>query len=610
MSKNSSLIITIFLPLVLIVFLPYSVTSLAENGYITANDIISHIRYLASDELAGRRAGTDGCERAAEYIASHFKNSGIKPLGDNGTYLQNFSFTSGVKLGNPNLVTFKMGEEKLDLKVDKDFLPLSFSNDGEINGELIFAGYGISSDQLDYDDYAGMDVKDKIVLVLRYTPEGNNRKSPFYKYAPLRYKSINAREKGAKGIIFITPLSQDEEEGLGGLRLDRSFADSGIHAIILKRDIAQGILRGSEKDLKTLEQRLAAKKTASFPMSDVRVDIETNLVREKSSTANVIGYIEGSDQSLKDEVIIIGAHYDHVGLGEGGVSRGNNKTDKNKVHNGADDNASGTAGLLELAEYFSKQRASLKRSLLFIAFGAEELGLIGSSYYIKYPKVPLSNTIAMINMDMIGRLRDDKLTVFGAGSSPQWKPLLESFNSNLGLVLKTKDSGFAPSDQSVFYANDIPVLHFFTGVHEDYHAPGDDWQKINTEGERRVLLLVSDLIETLDERPIKIAFSKAKEEERAPSQFNVYVGTIPDYSDEGEGVTLIGVKEGSPAEKVGLKGRDTIIEFGGKTVKNIYDYVYALGEVDAEVPIEIVILREGKRIKLNIVPESRRDKIN
>lgn len=610
MSKTNKLLISFFPIPILILLINLSASRLSANDDITDKEIISHIRYLASDELAGRRAGTYGCERAAEYTASHFKKSGLKPLGDNGTYFQNFSFTSGVKLGNPNLVTFKMGEEKLDLKVDKDFLPLSFSNDGEINGELIFAGYGISSDQLDYDDYAGMNVKDKIVLVLRYTPEGNDRKSPFYKYASLRYKSINAREKGAKGIIFITPLSQDEEKGLGGLRLDRSFADSGIHAIILKRDIAQGILRTSGKDLKTLEQGLAGKKTASFPMPDVNVDIQINLIREIRSTANVIGYLEGSDQSLRDEVIIIGAHYDHVGFGEGGVSRGNNKTDKNKVHNGADDNASGTAGLLELAEYFSQQRASLKRSLLFIAFGAEELGLIGSSYYVKHPKIPLGNTIAMINMDMIGRLRDNKLTVFGAGSSPQWKPLLESFNSNLGLVLKTKDSGFAPSDQSVFYANDIPALHFFTGVHDDYHAPGDDWQKINALGEKKILLLISDLVGELNEAPTKIAFSRAKEEERAPSQFNVYIGTIPDYSDEGEGVTLMGVKEGSPAEKAGLKGRDTIVKFGGKTVKNIYDYVYALGEADAEVPTEIVILRAGKRIKLSVVPESRKDKIN
>ena len=609
MSKGSKFLISFFIPLILTLLFVFSAISWAENDDITAEEIIEHIRYLASDQLQGRKAGTEGCEKAAEYIAFHFKKAGLIPLGGDGTYFQNFSFTSGVKLGDSNSMTVDIGERKLDLQVGKDFLPISFSSDGELRGGLVFAGYGISSKQLNYDDYAGIDVKDKIVLVLRYTPEGNNRKSPFYKYASLRYKAINAGEKGAKGIIFTTPLSQKEEEGLGGIRFDGSFADSGVHAIILKREIAQEVLKTAGKDMKTLEQKLGDKKPSSFIIPETEAQIHTELIREKSSTANVVGYIEGSDQSLKDQVIIIGAHYDHIGLGDG-VSRGDDKTDKNKVHNGADDNASGIAGLIELAEYFSNQRASLKRSLLFIAFSAEELGLLGSSYYVKHPKAPLVNTVAMINMDMIGRLRDDKLTVFGSGSSPEWKPLLESFNSNLGLTSQTKDSGFATSDQTVFYANDIPVLHFFTGVHEDYHAPDDDWQKINSEGEKKILLLISDLIGKLNETSTKIALSKAKEEERAPSQFNVYVGTIPDYSEEAEGVTLMGVKEGSPADKAGLKGRDTIVEFGGKSINNIYDYVYALGEAEAEVPTEIVILREGKLIKLNIIPGSRKDKIN
>ncbi|HEY7535202.1 MAG TPA: PA domain-containing protein, partial [Thermodesulfobacteriota bacterium] len=216
-----------------------SANSSDTNHDITAKEIISHIRYLASDQLEGRKAGTEGCEKAAEYIVSHFKKAGLKPLGDNGTYFQSFSFTSGVKLGNPNSMTVEAGGEKLNLKMGKDFLPLSFSDDGELEGELVFAGYGISSSELKYDDYEGIDVKGKIVLVLRYTPEGNNRKSPFYKYASLRYKAINARERGAKGIVFTTPSYQREEKRLGGLRLDLSFADSGIHAVILKREIAR-----------------------------------------------------------------------------------------------------------------------------------------------------------------------------------------------------------------------------------------------------------------------------------------------------------------------------------------------------------------------------------
>jgi hypothetical protein len=280
-----------------------------------------------------------------------------------------------------------------------------------------------------------------------------------------------------------------------------------------------------------------------------------------------------------------------------------NKNSKDRIHNGADDNASGVAGLLTLAEYFSHHRSLLKRSLLFVAFSAEELGLLGSSHYIKNPKIPLDKTAAMINMDMIGRLRNNTLTVLGASSSPVWKALLESANSNIGLNLKTSDSGFAPSDQTVFYAKEIPVLLFFTGVHTDYHTPDDDWYKINGEGEKRVLMLISNLIRELNKTPMKIVFSRIKEEERQFSRFNVYLGTIPDYSEEVEGVKLMGVREGSPAEKTGLKEGDIIVEFGGKKIKNIYDYVYALGEAKAGVPTDMVVIRDGKRVMLSIMPE-------
>jgi hypothetical protein len=574
-----------------------------SQGYdISTEEIISHIRYLASDELEGRRAGTEGCEKAAKYIVSHFEKSGLKPLGDGGTYYQDLRFTSGVKLGKSNSLTVELKGKKLELQVGKDFLPLSFSSDGELMGDLVFAGYGISAPELNYDDYAGIDVKDKIVLVLRYTPEGYDPKSPFYNYATLRYKTMNARGKGARGIIFTTPISQREEKDLGGMRFDLSLADSGVHAAILKREIAKEILRFAGKDLKFLEERLSHKKNNSFVIPDVRIRLIIELIRERTSTSNVIGFLEGSHPALKDEVIIIGAHYDHIGLGKT-VSRGLNKNSKDRIHNGADDNASGVAGLLTLAEYFSHHRSLLKRSLLFVAFSAEELGLLGSSHYIKNPKIPLDKTAAMINMDMIGRLRNNTLTVLGASSSPVWKALLESANSNIGLNLKTSDSGFAPSDQTVFYAKEIPVLLFFTGVHTDYHTPDDDWYKINGEGEKRVLMLISNLIRELNKTPMKIVFSRIKEEERQFSRFNVYLGTIPDYSEEVEGVKLMGVREGSPAEKTGLKEGDIIVEFGGKKIKNIYDYVYALGEAKAGVPTDMVVIRDGKRVMLSVMPE-------
>ncbi|MBI2485488.1 MAG: M28 family peptidase [Deltaproteobacteria bacterium] len=598
-----------YLILFLVVVLAFSLTSYGEyqSSQITSQEIISHIRYLAADELEGRKAGTEGCEKAANYISSHFQRAGLKPLGGSATYFQNFSFTSGIKFGSPNSLTLEQRSRRLDLEVGKDFFPLSFSSNGEVSGELVFAGYGISAPNLNYDDYSRINAKDKIVIVLRYTPEGNDPKSLFYNYASLRYKATNARGKGAKGIIFITPFSHDEEEDLGGLRVDLSFKDSGIQTVILRRKIAEEILGLVGKDIKDLERELSNKKVNSFVIPDVKVQIHTELIHEGSATSNVIGFLEGSNPTLKDEVIIIGAHYDHIGLWDG-YSRGRSETREGKVHNGADDNASGVAGLLELADYFSSHKKSLQRSLLFIAFSGEELGLLGSSYYVKNPEIPLDKTIAMINMDMIGRLRNQKLTVLGTGSSPEWKTLIESVNYNTGLTLKISDSGFAPSDQVVFYAKEIPVLQFFTGVHPDYHTPDDDWQKINLEGERKILKLISNIVWDLTKSPEKIAFSRAREEEKTASSFNVYLGTIPDYSDESDGVKLIGVKEGSPAQKAGLRSGDNIVGFDGKTITNIYDYVYSLAESKPGVSAEIVVIRGTKPVKFNIVPESRREK--
>jgi hypothetical protein len=493
------------------------------------------------------------------------------------------------------------GKKRLELEVGTDFLPLGFSSSGDLNGELVFVGYGISAPKLNYDDYAELDVRDKIVMVLRYTPDP---KSPFFEFASLRYKAINAREKGAKGIIFVTPFSQEDEEDLGGLRYDLSFTDSGIQAVMLKKDIAEEILRTIGKNGKDLELRLSKKNTASFHIPGVKAHIQTELIKESSTTSNVVGLLEGSDPYLKDEVIIVGAHYDHIGLGDR-ASRSIEDTTKGKIHNGADDNASGVAGLLELADYFSHDRSSLKRSILFLAFSAEELGLLGSSHYVKNPAIPLEKTVAMVNMDMIGRMEKDTLTVLGAGSSPQWRPLLDSVNSDPGLTLKISDSGFAPSDQTVFYAREVPVLQFFTGVHQDYHTPDDDWQKINTEGIAEILELISGLIWELDRMPTRIAFSAVKEEQKTPTRFSVYLGTIPDYSEEPDGVRLMGVKKGSPAEKAGLRGSDIIIGLDHKKIRNIYDYVYALGQTKPGVPTEVVVIRGNRRMSLNIIPEPR-----
>lgn len=579
-----------------------------RNVNFSPAEISSHIKYLASDDLKGRMSGTPGAEKAAHYISSEFKKSGLKPLGENGTYFQEFSFTQGVELGSENSLEFISDNTQNKLELGKEYNTLNFSSSGHIDAELVFAGYGISAPELEYDDYKDLDVKDKVVLVMRYIPEEYNSENPFYDYAPLRYKAMNARERGAKAIIFFTPNSEQEEDDLTSVGLDYSYSDSGIQSLILKRDIAEELLLSAGKNLKEIESELSNKKNTSFEFPDLKAEVNTEVVEEEGRTVNVVGLIEGADSVLKDEYIVIGAHYDHIGLGKRN-SRSYAKSG-DSIHNGADDNASGVAGLVELAEFFSCKKKTLNRSLVFISFSAEELGLIGASYYVDNPKVSIDNTVAMINMDMIGRLDNNELTIFGVGSSPEWEGIINDSNSKHNFDISLNNSGFAPSDQSVFFAEGIPVLHFFTGLHDDYHTPSDDWEKINSKGQQKVLAIMSDVILDLDSRQNRIAFSNVKEPKKGSSKYNVYLGTIPDYSNQVEGVKLMGVREGSPAQKAGLLDDDTIIQFNGVSIKNIYDYVYALSDSKPGIPTSLVVLRNYKPISLIIVPEPRNDSEN
>ena len=572
-----------------------------ENQLILSDEIRAHIRYLASDDLRGRMSGTPGAEKAAEYISSEFKQSGLKPSGDDNSYYQNFSFIKSIVLGLDNSLTIELPDKREEYELGKDFNTLSISSSGKFKGGLVFAGYGITSKELGYDDYVGLDVKDKAVMVLRYIPGDYEPENQFYNYAALRYKAMNAREKGAKAVIFVTPYSEEEEVDISSVGLDYSYSDSGIQSLILRRNRAEEVLLKAGRNLKDLEKNLENNIPSSFNFTNSSAIVETEIIQEQGRSSNVIGIVEGADPLLKNEFIVIGAHYDHIGYG-----KGNSRAEKDthdEIHNGADDNASGVAGLIELAKYFSCRKNSLKRSLIFIAFSAEELGLLGASFYVDNPKVPLERTVAMINMDMIGRLREDKLTVFGVGSSPEWNKLLQDSNTDCIFELSLNNSGFAPSDQSVFFAKEIPVLHFFTGLHKDYHTPGDDWEKTNPSGQKKVLQIISDLILNLDAKEKMIAFSNVEEPEERSSKFNVFLGTIPDYSNQIDGVKLMGVREGSPADKAGLMDDDVIVQFNSISIKNIYDYVYALSDSKAGIPTSLVVMRNNKPLSLIIIPE-------
>lgn len=571
---------------------------------VTPQEIHHHIKYLASDELQGRRAGTEYADKAAAYIAEEFRRYGLQPVSSTQGFYQEFEFVSGVEVGEKNSLTVRVGEKNINYKVNSDFIPLAFSKDTSVSGEVVFAGYGITAKDLEYDDYAGLDVKGKIVLVLQYGPEGNTPHGKFSQYLPLRLKAMTAREKGAAAILLVTgPLDADRDD-LMKLRYDFAFADAGIPSVQIRQAVADEMLKMVGTTLKGVQEKIrSSQKPAAFTLPGVSARLSSEVKKIRSKTKNVIGVLPGSDAKLKDEYLVVGAHYDHLGLG----GAGSLIPDTVAVHYGADDNASGVAGLLELAQMFSSQKTEIKRSILFMAFGAEELGNLGSGHFVNQPLVPLNSIIGMINLDMIGRKKDSTLIVHGTGTSPSWNHLLERFNSPKRFNLKLNPEGYGPSDHASFYAKDIPVLFFFTGVHEDYHKPSDTEEKINVAAVVDIVEYVSKVAREITNQPERPLFVKVDEPRQRGegTGSRAYFGTVPDFAEQVDGLKVSAVRKGSPAEKAGVVGGDIIISFGGKVIKNIYDFTYALQEFKPGEEVEVTVKRGDKVLQLKAVLEKR-----
>ena len=563
---------------------------------IQKEQIQKDVEYLSSDAMKGRLTGSPEARKAAEYIADEFRIAGLQNLLQLSTPFQPFEFTSGIKLGPSNSLVFhsKSGPKEYVLK--KDFLPVGFSDDANLkNTSVVFAGYGIRATDLKHDDYANLDVKGKIVVCYRFGPEGDDPKSAFSQYYPIRYKAMMAREMGAAALL-ITSENQKEDELLP-IRRDSTFGTAGIPVLSVKRDV---VLQWAKAAGGTLPTSNNPHGPGVYELSGVSISLSTILIREKSKSDNVLGWLPSGVDTK--ETLVIGAHYDHLGMGmEGSLS---SKWDV--IHNGADDNASGVAGLLQMARFFGSTQSQLKRNILFIAFGGEELGVLGSSYFVKHPVIPLENVVAMINMDMIGRLRDEKLVVGGTGTSAEWKDLLNQVNNN-GLKLTLNEDGFGPSDHSSFYGKNIPVLFFFTGAHAQYHKPEDDANLIEYEGMVKVLNYVSQVSQRILEMPSRPQYVRVKSKTQGigTGGFRVYLGTIPDYAEEVKGVKLSGVREGSPAEKGGIKAGDVIVQFGDKEIENVYDYTYALQQHKPGDVVSVVVIRDGNRMPLEVTLERR-----
>ncbi|MBS4027171.1 MAG: M20/M25/M40 family metallo-hydrolase [Ignavibacteriales bacterium] len=596
--KRFYLLLTLF-------FTQYSFTQSQQEVFLSG--IKTHIEYLASDKLEGRRAGEKGNNDAAEYIATLFRKYKLEPLDEMKSFYQPFDFVSGVKVaeGTSSFATTPTGT--IQYQLDSSFRPLGFSADTSVSGELVFAGYGISAPQLNYDDYATLDVKDKIVLVLRYSPptDSTNQRE-FQRLSALYKKAQVAKDKGARGIIFVTGPLDDEVPKLLRLTYRNDEGTTTIAAISIKWNVADSLFHIEKKSIRDVQKEInTSKQPVSFAFKNVTLNITTRLKKQKAQTQNVVGLLKGSDESLKEEYIVIGAHYDHLGFG--GEGSGSTKPDSIAIHNGADDNASGTAGLLELAKVFSERKEKPKRSIIFIGFSAEESGLLGSAYYTNHPLVPLEKTVAMFNMDMIGRLKNNELVVYGTGTSPSFDSLVDVWNRDSLFTLKKTKDGFGPSDQTSFYVKDIPVLFFFTNLHDDYHNPGDDWEKVNFEGEAKVLNYIYNISNSLLSYETKPTFTRVASSgsemmsgDRRGARASL--GVVPAFGEEDvKGAKISGVRPGTAAEKAGLQKDDIIIRFAGKEVANLMDLTNHLGDFKPGDEVEIVVLRNKEEVKLKAV---------
>ncbi|MEJ5350535.1 MAG: M28 family peptidase [Melioribacteraceae bacterium] len=568
------------------------------DSEITTKDLKAHLFYLASDEMKGRFTGSNEERKAGNYIKEQFASFGLKPLFNN-SYFQEFPFIEKIELTGKNSVQIKASGYSKALILKKDFITAPFSGNGKAESNIIFAGYGISASELNYDDYEKINVNGKIVLVLRSHPEHDSTKSEFDKYSSMRFKAAIAKEKGAAAIVFIN--QEKEEDELIQLRYDGAPGIKNFPIIQLKREIIKKIFEQRGLNLSEIQKKIDnEKKPHSIEFDDVVISINTEVKEIENKARNVAGYLEGNDPNLKNEYLIIGAHYDHLGIDQllsSSLYKGKDK----QIHNGADDNASGTSGLLELAEKFSSIKNSIRRSIIFIAFSGEELGILGSTYFTNNLPVPRENIIAMLNLDMVGRLdAEKKLTIIGTGTSSKWKDLLNEKNK-YNFQFNLSDAGSGGSDHQAFLNKNIPVLFFFTGIHSDYHKPSDDADKINYEGEAEVINFVFDIANEIQNSNTKPDFVKVSEPvNRISTRSRVTAGTIPEFGYNGEGYKISGVTEGGPAEKAGLRSGDIIIKFGDKKIGNIYDFMYAISNYKPGDKVDVTVLREEKELTFEV----------
>src|SRR5215831_15439469 len=573
----------------------------ATVGTLDSDRYLNDIKFLASKELKGRASGSPELEKAAAWIAGRFKQAGLK------TDLQAFPVTTEATIGKANQIHVTENGHTVSLKCPDDFRPFNFSGSGKIAGQVVFAGYGITAPEMHYDDYDGVDVKGKIVIILRHEPQEQSalKGKPLTRHSQFSNKATNAKLHQAAAVILVNdrvnhPGDPVELERFGATAGPNN---AGIPFFQVKEALAAKWFSEAGKDLEQVEDAInhdVKPHSFEFP-GGIKIDGAADVVRAVKTVHNVVGYLPGETS----EYVIIGAHYDHLGLG-GQYSLAPSQT--GTIHPGADDNASGTAGVVELARWFGSQPKQ-KRGMLFLSFAGEELGLLGSAYYVEHPLVPLDKAVAMINLDMIGRMKD-KLYIGGSGSGTTLRPMLEKLVANADLKVDySAGSSEGSSDHTSFTNKQVPALFFFSGLHGDYHKPSDTWDKIDAPGAVKVLHVVADVAQSLRDAPDRPAFVKVAapagghggDSSSAPvSGYGPYFGSVPEFGEGTVGVKFADVRENSPAAKAGFKAGDVMVEFDGKPITNLQDFTYVLQGKKPGDEVMVKVMRNGSPVEAKV----------
>jgi Zn-dependent M28 family amino/carboxypeptidase len=571
---------------------------------------------LAGDALEGRLAGSPGEKMASDYLAKELTRIGARPLPGHTDFLLPFPFTAGSKDAGSTIAVQREGAAPRVFDSRDAVMALSYSDNGEVSGPVVFAGYGLvvpENQNFGYDSYQGLDVKDKIVVVLRYFPEDADQqtRAAVARYSDLRYKAQAARQRGAKALVVITGPHSPNAGNIVPMSFDTALAGSGLVAASANGDVAQAIFAvAPAKSLEAVQKELDSGNphVAGFSIPGLTLTVKASVERQRQTGHNVAGYFPASAATpgVEKPWVVIGAHFDHLGRGSTGGSLAS-KEQAGQVHHGADDNASGTATVLAIAEALAKQPR--KRNLLVAFWSGEELGLIGSNHFVTTPPVPIADMAAYLNFDMVGRSTDNRLTVQATGTSAMWPKMLEQANVAAGFDLILQEDPYQPTDVSSFNQAGVASLAFFTGAHVDYHKPSDTADKINYEDLDRIAAFASAITKRLldlDQAPQFTKVEQKTETGGGRAGLRIFTGTIPDYATDVKGLLLGGVIGGGPAEQAGLQKGDVIVEIAGQSIANIYDYTYALELLKIGQPAKVIYMRNGEKRETTLTPAARK----